>query len=95
MPPVVSANSYTYDAEGNLEVPGATYDNKMNINRTNDIWQFLARDYSVNNRLMATAYNSTGFPTHINHPEPYWFANTQDIEISRSQIGYACRPAFW
>ena len=94
-PPISSANTYTYDSNGNLEVPGETYDNKMNINRTNDIWQFLARDYSVNNRLMATEYNSTGFPTTLNDPEPYWFINSSDIRINMSQIGYACRPAFW
>jgi len=94
-PPIVSANSYTYDVNGNLEVAGATYDNKMNINRTNDIWQFLARDYSVNNRLMTTEYNATGFPVRINHPEPYNFINSQSIRIENSRIGYACRPASW
>jgi len=94
-PPVSSANSYNYDSNGNLEVPGATYDNKMNINRTNDIWQFLARDYSINNRLAATAYNSAGFPTAINQAESYWFINSQDIRINISQIGYSCRPAHW
>ena len=92
-PPVSSANSYTYDSNGNLEVPGATYDNKMNINRTNDIWQFLARDYSVNNRLTTTEYNATGFPVRINHMEPYNFINSQSIRIENSRIGYACRPA--
>ncbi len=91
--PTSSANAYTYDAGGNLEVPGATYDTKMNIYRTNDIWQFLARDYSVNNRLMATAYNATGFPTTINHPTPYAFLNNTDIRLENSQIGYRCRPA--
>jgi hypothetical protein len=93
VPPISSVNTYTYDAAGNLEVLGATYDNKMNINRTNDIWQFLARDYSKNNRLMATAYNSTGFPTTINQLEEYRFINSNDIRLNNSQIGYMCRPA--
>ena len=92
-PPVVSVNTYTYDMNGNLEVAGATYDNKWNINRTNDIWQFLARDYSKNNRLTTTEYNATGFPVRINHPEPYNFINSQSIRIDNSRIGYACRPA--
>jgi len=92
-PPVASANTYSYDSNGNLEVAGATYDNKWNINRTNDIWQFLARDYSKNNRIHATEYNTAGFPTKFNDPMTYWFINSQDIRINISQVGYACRPA--
>ena len=95
LPPESSAESYTYDSNGNLVVPGATYDNKWNIYRTNDIWQFLGRDYSRNNRLMTTEYNSAGFPVRIMHMEPYHFANTQDIRIENSRIGYGCRPAFF
>jgi hypothetical protein len=95
VPPVSSVNTYSYNSAGNLELPDATYDNKMNINRTNDIWQFLARDYSMNNRLAATAYNAVGFPTTINDPDFYVFINSIDIRLNNSQIGYSCRPAHW
>jgi hypothetical protein len=43
------------------------YDNKVNISRTNPIWQFLDRDYSVNNRFVAGSYNEAGLPTLISH----------------------------
>ncbi|HEY4205730.1 MAG TPA: hypothetical protein VGM31_02915 [Puia sp.] len=41
------------------------YDHEVNINRTNPIWQFLDRDYSVNNRFIAGGYNGIGLPTLI------------------------------
>ena len=66
---VSSVNTYEYDAAGNLVYPAGpavTYDNKVNIHRTNDIWMFLARDYSMNNPFIADAYNPTGFPTMNN-----------------------------
>jgi len=92
-------NNYTYDANGNLVYPaayGITYDNKMNLNRTNDIWQFLNRDYSMNNPFIATEYNTTGFPTKINTPAStaltYWL---NEVDHRRSQIGYGCRPVSW
>ncbi len=52
--------TYSYDANGNLA--GGSYDNKVNFRQTNPIWQFLDRDYSVNNRAVYTAYNSNGLP---------------------------------
>jgi len=85
----------TYDAAGNLVKPGVTYDNKMNLHRTNDIWMFLARDYSVNNPFIATSYNSTGLPTSINISGPLNFLNSTDIFLNSSEIGYSCRPAHW
>jgi hypothetical protein len=39
------------------------YDNKISIRRTNKMWMFLDRNYSVNNSLSgATSYNSFGLP---------------------------------
>jgi hypothetical protein len=91
--------NYSYDASGNLIYPaawGITYDNKQNLNRTNDIWQFLNKDYSMNNPFMADAYNTTGFPTIINTtsmaPSMTWL---QEVDLRRSQISYNCRPAFF
>jgi len=43
------------------------YDNKINVDRTHPIWQFLDRNYSVNNRFIADAYNEACLPTVISH----------------------------
>jgi hypothetical protein len=54
--------TFTYDAQGNLEYESATYDDKVNFLRTNEYLMFTQRDYSVNNRTGATAYNDRGLP---------------------------------
>ena len=58
---------YTYDAKGNLVTNGVNvYDDKLSIYRTNSIWMFILRDYSVNNRFIATKYNEFGLPLVFN-----------------------------
>lgn len=52
---------YSYDANGNLVVPGVTYDNKTAIHRTNRVWMFIDRNYSRNNAY-ATTWNENGLP---------------------------------
>jgi hypothetical protein len=68
---------FSYNEDGNLVRPGYTYDNKLSFLRTNKIWMFLSRDYSVNNPIPASSYNSFGLPLVFNHdlngkpyPEP-------------------------
>lgn len=94
--PLHTQATYTYDSNGNLVYPpamGVMYDNKQNLNRTNDIWQFLNRDYSMNNPFTAAAYNGTGFPTVIELPGiRSWLG---EYELSDSQLSYGCRPANW
>jgi len=88
--------TYNYDAAGNLvhsPSDGVTYDNKVNIFRTNDIWMFLNRDYSVNNPVVANEYNPSGFPTKINSTFDFRFLNA--AKLSNSQISYGCRQAYW
>jgi hypothetical protein len=96
--PMVSPSSnvqtWTYNSAGNLDIPGTIYDNKMSLNRTNDIWMFLARDYSINNPFSASSYNATGFPTAINATTSR-FILSNDIFLGNSQVGYGCRPANW
>ncbi len=91
--------NYTYDANGNLLYEpdsGITYDNKVNLYRTNDIWMFLARDYSVNNPFIGDAYNSSGFPTAISSTNPsYDLFLDLNIPLYNSRISYGCRQAFW
>lgn len=93
----VLINIYVYDRNGNLSkielvsntphsdttfILASGYDNKVNINRTNSIWQFLDRDYSENNGFTADKYNKAGLPTAISNinrqsplPEPFGFLN--------------------
>lgn len=55
---------YSYDGKGNLVIPGVTYDDKVSIHRTNSIWMFIDRNYSLNNGY-ATAWNGNGLPTNM------------------------------
>jgi YD repeat-containing protein len=92
----VTILNYEYDAAGNLIHPasdGVTYDNKINLNRTNDIWMFLARDYSVNNPYGAVSYNNAGYPTKMSDKQvSYWIG---EIKLASSELSYGCRQAFW
>lgn len=55
-------NPYTSDStDTNL----SGFDNKINLHRTHPIWQFLDRDFSVNNHANVTAYNAQGLPLTI------------------------------
>lgn len=55
--------TYTYDNRGNLVVPGYNYpyDNKVSIFRAHPVFQFVNRNYSMNNPVQS-AYNSKGLP---------------------------------
>jgi hypothetical protein len=90
--------TYAYDAAGNLIYPGTPvgYDNKLNLHRANDIWMFLARDYSMNNPYVADVYSSTGLPTVINTDNSRYFTFTNlNIPLNHSQISYGCKQAVW
>ena len=82
--------NYYYDAAGNRQQTNfqAVYDQKLNFHRTNKIWMFLDREYSVNNPFVATKYNSQGLPTEIN-------INGLDKLLtqyfSAAKIEYACK----
>lgn len=96
MTPSHTETNYSYDASGNLVYPpamGIVYDNKMNMNRTNDIWQFLNRDYSMNNPFVASAYNTTNYPTVINASRNILWL--EEYQLKSSQIGYNCRDSHW
>jgi hypothetical protein len=60
--------TYTYDNRGNLAVAGwksSSYDNKVSIFRTHPIFQFIHRNYSVNNSSAQAKYNSKGLPLGV------------------------------
>jgi len=85
------SDSYQYDASGNLVRPGVTYDDKVRIYRTNDIWMFLMRDYSKNNAVVANEYNAAGYPTFVNNSSTPFGIMGADLRFAR--INYGCRPS--
>jgi hypothetical protein len=60
--------TYSYDLNGNLIRPGVLYDNKVNIHRTNKIFMFVDRDFSMNNPFTAATYNGYSLPWTISSP---------------------------
>ncbi|MEO5684692.1 MAG: hypothetical protein ABIQ88_18770 [Chitinophagaceae bacterium] len=60
---ILEEKTYTYDANGNLDKGGAVvYDNKLNLKRTNTVWMFITKDYSLNNPFTASQYNANNLP---------------------------------
>jgi len=45
-----------YDKRGNMELPGAEYDDKINPYRTNKVWQLIFQNYSMNNQIYPGLY---------------------------------------
>lgn len=61
--------TYSYDANGNLDRgPAVVYDNYRNPLSLHPFWQFLTRDYSVNNSYPATVYNQFRLPVQFDLP---------------------------
>jgi hypothetical protein len=78
--------NYTYDVNGNL-LTDNTYDNKLNPRRTNRIWMFIDRNYSVNNPVAASTYNSSGLPLHVNLAGNFLWSNYNGT----TDITYDCK----
>ncbi len=83
-------NDYAYDAAGNLVRPGITYDNKVNIHRTNKIFMFLDRDFSMNNPFTAATYNGYSLPTAIGVPPVGQFLYFLQRPINNATFAYLC-----
>ncbi len=98
-PEYTIVTTYQYDGEGNLIRPNQSlaYDSKVNLQQLHPIWQFLARDYSVNNPLTAVHYNNFGLPTKFSAgPPPLFFSYFPFLgnslnELSNSEITYECK----
>ncbi|SFE95331.1 hypothetical protein SAMN05518672_1131 [Chitinophaga sp. CF118] len=68
------------------------YDNKVNFHLTNPLWQFMDRDYSLNNSLNATAFNKYGLPTHIaSKGKDYLHPTFLTYLIGTLDIQYSCK----
>lgn len=88
---IVSTQNFAYDRQGNVE-GGGDYDNKINIHRTNWVWQFIDDQYSTNNPYQAQQYNDYGLPTEIN----YIVVNSPGVSVlfnlnyPQSVVHYSC-----
>lgn len=82
------ASHYTYDANGNRA--GRNYDQKVHFRRTNKIWMFIDRDYSMNNAFIANGYNWYGLPTAFDLPTKGQLIFLRNY-LTSGKITYACR----
>lgn len=90
-PPYPSfTDSYVYDTKGNLEGFGP-YDNRTNFYQTNKVWQFVARNYSVNNPAWAEKYNINGYPLRFRTQAPASFSFLNQLDLHDSEITYQCQ----
>ncbi len=66
---IFGERSFQYDMNGNLIKPGVTYNNKPNIRQTSKIWQFIDRDFSVNQpRDEVEAFTANNLPYTFRNP---------------------------
>jgi hypothetical protein len=82
-------NNYSYGADGNKV--GPTYDSKINYHRTNKVWMFLDREYSLNNPFTAVSYNSTGLPTKVSLPSHGPFQRFLTSSFTEGEFTYGCK----
>lgn len=85
----VTVNHYSYNENGNLR--GKQYDENLNPHRTNKIWMFLDRDYSVNNPFVADSYNLHRLPTKINLDGKPAFLVLANNYLLNAQLIYGCK----
>lgn len=81
---------YPYHQDGNL-FNGYTYDNKLNFHRTNKIWMFIDREYSLNNPVPALTYNSAGLPLTFSSKNLFDFNFTYFSVGGAITISYDCK----
>jgi YD repeat-containing protein len=81
--------TYTYDNRGNIGVLGwksSSYDYKVNPLRQNPVFQFITRNYSMNNAASQPKYNSKGLPLTLKPNNDNFFGF---VEINK--IIYDCQ----
>ena len=82
--------TYEYDSKGNRVVFQTSYDNKLNPLRTNKIWMFVTKNYSVNNPFVANSYNSNSLPLSFVGRYPY-FGIIMPLEGGLDEVTYDCK----
>jgi hypothetical protein len=88
-----SALTYSYDSNGNLGNYSSSYDRYRNIHTLNPIWQFLTRDYSLNNPIPATSYNNFRLPLTFDeaHPPGSFIYDFMNRSLEKATIEYDCK----
>jgi len=85
---------FNYDAHGDLIFSADQNfngpDDKVNLNRTSKVFQFLSFDYSVNNRFIAKTYNHYGLPTDIDINGMGFTVLFSVIDYRTAHIEYDC-----
>ena len=74
LPGQSSVGNFSYDRNGDLVIPGVTYDSTVSPYRTNAVWMFIFQNYSVNN-----AYQEEGFPPLLSYTDINAFGLPQVI----------------
>jgi len=103
---IISDNDihFQYDHNGNLVRSGVTYDNKVNLYRTNAVWLLINKDFSLNNALNSipndltsfqiTGYNSQKLPLGFNVVPGNSYATKLNDGLhyffTNLKIGYSC-----
>lgn len=88
--------SHEYDSQGNELLPNTSlsYDNYINPHQLHPIWQFLARNYSVNNPIAGSAYNGYRLPIAFDRPHTFpslfTFAGSGRA-LEQCKITYECK----
>ncbi|MEO6314610.1 MAG: hypothetical protein ABIU63_17600 [Chitinophagaceae bacterium] len=82
--------SYPYNEEGNL-ANGYSFDNKMNPHRTNKVWMFIDRNYSVNNPVAAVRYNTVGLPLSYANKSAATLVFNFNTYVGATNIDYDCK----
>ncbi|WP_341835636.1 hypothetical protein WJU16_22680 [Chitinophaga pollutisoli] len=94
-------STYTYNRQGNIEkivrqsegsstTETFTYDDKASLRLTNPVWQFLDRNYSVNNDMKVFSYNKYGLPVDVDFGG-HGTGMFATIQIGATSITYDCR----
>lgn len=76
--------TFTYDSRGNLAVAGwksSSYDYKINPLRQNAIFQFIHRNYSMNNAAVQPKYNSLGLPLSMKPTNDSFFNEFETLRV--------------
>ena len=89
--------NFAYDSKGDLQYPGALYDNHPNVHLTNKIWMFIDRLYSINNPVdqESYTYNSSGYPKTISNssavaPGLVFIQIGYPFAIIKARFDYSC-----
>ncbi|ATL48787.1 hypothetical protein COR50_17355 [Chitinophaga caeni] len=93
-------SDFVYNRQGNIEkiirqsggsssTETFTYDDKIGLRRTNPVWQFLDRDFSVNNSMKVSSYNRYGLPVDVDFGI-HGGGIFATVQVSATTITYNC-----